>query len=208
MLKRQRQPSPPPSLPSVPLISDSPIHRDSKRRRTLPPVLDGASRGWASSRSIPNDDEEEYFSDDEIENVVPHDYSEQGKAEYKSANYVLRELHTLQQHRLMFASPSPSIPQSAFLSATNHEPNTTAHAYSIDPPRTKGQLPLPLTNERPWTSQTPMMTPIDKPRFHESVPLEEVLSVTEHYEETNKLLGSLFLSRRREIDPTNQARPS
>lgn len=216
MLKRQRPVSPPPSFSSVPLITaDSPtdlVERDTKRRRTLPPVLDGASRGWAQAPPFINnveDDEEDYISDDEIENIAPNfsincsltqqQQQQPGdKAEYASTNSFLRELHTLQQHRLLFSSlTSPAA--SSFLSCGS---NSKDAGHSS--PLTKGHFNLPPPIEPRGSSH--MSTPIAKLSQHQGhgLPIDETHSVTEHYEGTNKFLGSLFLSRRRLLDSSDQ----
>ncbi|KAF8807193.1 hypothetical protein BYT27DRAFT_7232754 [Phlegmacium glaucopus] len=229
MLKRQRPVSPPPASSSVPLVvADPPADlavRDTKRRRTLPPVLDGAYRGWAQTPplSISNaeDDEEDYISDDEIENIAPnfsttYSLTQQqqpgDKAEYSSANSFLRELHTLQQHRLLFSSPPPHPSASSLLAWGPNSKNATYSSntlsYSDYPPLTKGHSNVPpqLPIERPRLSSHMSPTPISKLSQQPShgPPIDEIHSVSEHYEGTNKFLGSLFLSRRRVIDSSDQ----
>jgi len=211
MLKRQRPFSPPPTFSSVPfVIADPPadlVGRDTKRRRTLPPVLDGASRGWAQTPplSIGNveDDEEDYISDDEIENIAPNfsinccltqqQQQQPGdKAEYASANSFLRELHTLQQHRLLFSSPPP--PASSFLSCGSNSKDVSYSSnilsYSGHPPLPKGHsnLPAQLPIERSRVSSHLSPTLISKLSQQPScgLPFDEINSVTEHYEGTNK----------------------
>jgi len=219
MLKRSRPISPPPTSSSVPLVAPDPpadlVGRDTKRRRTLPPVLDGTCRGWAQAPplliNISEDEEDDYISDDEIENIAPHSSTncnlnqQPDKAEYTSTNSFLRELHTLQQHRLLFSSPQPpSVP--AFLSCGSnpkdavHSSNILSYAgYHPPPPLTKGHFnflsQLPVEGPR-VSSQHMLPTPISKQPSYGS-PIDEIHSVTEHYEGTNKFLGSLFLSRRR-----------
>jgi len=214
MLKRQRPVSPPPTFSSVPLvIADPPVdfmERNSKRRRTLPPVLDGASRGWAqapplSINNVEDEDDEDYISDDEIENIAPNfsiNYSltqqqPDDRAEYTSTNSFLRELHVLQQRRLLSSllPPSSSASSSSFLYGSNSKDVQSSNilSYSGYPPRTKGLPPQPRV-----PSHMPP-TPIAKLSQQQShgLPIDEIHNVTEHYEGTNKFLGSLFLSRRR-----------
>ncbi|KJA25955.1 hypothetical protein HYPSUDRAFT_64182 [Hypholoma sublateritium FD-334 SS-4] len=103
MLKRQRNSSPTPApSASTPVFADEPPDRDTKRRRTAAPELDGRARGWATQPD--GDDDDEYISQDEAPDpALPR------SEEYKSANTMLRELHTLHQHRLLFASsPQPT----------------------------------------------------------------------------------------------------
>lgn len=205
MLKRQRPISPTPTFSSVPIvIADSFVERDTKRRRTLPPVLDGACRGWAQAPlSINNeedDGEEDYISDDEKENTTTNcsiNCSQQqpgDKAGYTSTNSFLRELHTLQQHRLLFSSPPPPPSASAassFLCGSNWKDAAHSLSYSgYHSPPIKGHvnLPLQLPVERPRVSSHMSPTPTAKLSQQQShgFPVDEIHSVTEHYEGTNK----------------------
>ncbi|KAG5648162.1 hypothetical protein DXG03_006116 [Asterophora parasitica] len=112
MLKRQRQSSPPPSIPLIedpfPFQDITEARRNSKRRRVLPPSLDGNSRGWGvfAPPSQDNDEDEEYVSEEDEGTEDNGDRSRWAPylSEYKDANNVLNELHTLQQHRLLFSS--------------------------------------------------------------------------------------------------------
>jgi hypothetical protein len=95
MLKRQRPTTPP--IPSMPLWADpSPLdsmmmEREHKRRRTTSITpLDTSWKDWGNKlQAIAN------HADNSPE---PTD------SEYRIANGTLRELHTLQQHRLLFSS--------------------------------------------------------------------------------------------------------
>ena len=208
MLKRQRPVSPPPMFSSVPLVMTDPpatdfMRRDTKRRRTLPPILDGAYRGWAQAPplSINNveDDDEDHISDDEVEKIAPNfsincsliqQHPPEDKTEYASTNSFLRELHTLQQHRLLFSSPPPSV----FPCSSNQKDaadTSNILSYSgYHPTLNKGQFNLPLQPliERPRVSPTP----ITKSSQHQSpaFPIDEIHSVTDHYEGTNKYVAS------------------
>lgn len=205
MLKRQRPISPTPTLSSVPLVITDPfVERDTKRRRTLPPVLDGACRGWAQAPlSINNeedDGEEDYISDDENKNIPPTcsincSLTQQqpgDKTGYTSTNSFLRELHTLQQHRLLFSSPPPppSASASSFLCGSNSKDADSSSYSGYHSPPIKGlfNLPLQLPIERPRASSHMSPTPTAKLSQHQShgFPLDEIHSVTEHYEGTNK----------------------
>ena len=206
MLKRQRPVSPIPTFSSVPLVIADPfVERDMKRRRTLPPVLDGACRGWAQAPlSINNeedDGEEDYISDDENKNIVPNcsincslpQQQPGDKAGYTSTNSFLRELHTLQQHRLLFSfpPPPPSASPSSFLCGSNTKDAAHSLSYSgYNPPPIKGHfnLPLQLPIERPRVSSHTSTTPTGKLSQQQSqeFPIDEIHSVTEHYEGTNK----------------------
>ena len=132
MLKRQRNTSPHPAPSgSTPMFADEPTDRDSKRRRTAAPVLDGAARGWIAQPD--DEDDDEYVSHDE----APYPALPRSE-EYKCTNNMLRELHTLHQHRLLFASP----PQPA--SAPTHD---KWHAPLLMPPPQKGSLPAEIPVE-------------------------------------------------------------
>jgi hypothetical protein len=183
-------------------------------------VLDGASRGWAQAPlSINNeedDGEEEYISDDENKNFTPNSLincsltqQQPGdKAGYSSTNSFLRELHTLQQHRLLFSSP-PSASASSFLCGSNskdavHPPPHSG--YHSSPIKDHFNLPLQLPIERPRFLSHMSSTPTVKlsQQQNHGFPIDEIHSITEHYEGTNKFLGSLFLSRRRVLDSSDQ----
>jgi len=177
MLKRQRAPSPPLSLSSVPFISDAPgdlFERRAKRRRTQPPVLDGASRGWARPQETPSEDEEDLISDDEAELLVPSHPSQEQESEYKSANTMLRKLHTLQQDRTCFSSSSTA--QNTFLSTSL--PHLTISNCHPD----KGLLPPQQERLRAAFPSVPM----EKGYSDDGVATDEVNRVTERYEGTNK----------------------
>ena len=206
MLKRQRPVSPTPTFSSVPLVVADPfVERDTKRIRTLPPVLDGACRGWAqvplSINNEEDDGEEDNISDDENKNITPNcsincslTQEQPGdKARYTSTNSFLRELHTLQQHRLLISSPLP--PPSVFASSSLCGSSTkdVAHPLSYsgyNSPPIKGHLnlPLQLPIERPRVSSHMSLTPSAKLSQQQShgFPIDEIHSVTEHYEGTNK----------------------
>jgi hypothetical protein len=219
MLKRQRQVSPTPTFSSVPLVIADPyadfMGRDTKRRRTLPPVLDGACRGWAhaplSINNEEDDGEEDYISDDEIKNIVPNcsincSLTQQqpgDKAGYTSTNSFLRELHTLQQHRLLFSSPPPppSASASSFLCGSNSKVAAHSSSYSgYHSPPIKDHFSLPLQPpiERPQVSSHMSSTPTAKLSQQQShgFPIDEIHSVTGHYEGTNKYALSTDVFRR------------
>ena len=100
MLKRQRPATPP--IPSMPVWADPSLldtmmaEREHKRRRTTSVTpLDAPWKDWDNRlHAIAN------YADVGRE-VSP----ESSSSEYKNANATLRELHTLQQHRLLFSAP-------------------------------------------------------------------------------------------------------
>lgn len=222
MLKRQRPSSPPPSKPSVPLLdSDMMIARDSKRRRTLPPVLDGTSRGWGQPQC--NDPELEELSDDELveSEQTGVQNSRIDSAEYKSANSVLRELHTLYQNRLIFSPTNPWINSPSRLNPSPPQPQPVSVPYDAHIPNSKF---LPALSEH---SKGPSYTGNTAGVGNGMIIENEVHLVTERYENTNRYLssfqnllvtmlkmnvprylGNLFLSRRRELGSNSQDQDS
>lgn len=121
MLKRRASSPPPTSLSDVPILLDEKL-LDPKRRRILPPVLDGQMRGWGTPQdkmyetSDEEDDGEEDIPHDEFSPNHPDATSNKHlDSPYKSANGFLHELHTLQRHRLLFSS------QSAYESSSNRQ---------------------------------------------------------------------------------------
>ncbi|KAF9014937.1 hypothetical protein BDQ17DRAFT_1418071 [Cyathus striatus] len=194
MLKRQRPLSP--THAAVPLldcsIGDMLAERDSKRRRTLPPPLDGSYRGLAD---LPYDDDSpssmsENKQDDVFLNIPT---ISDAAAEYKSANSVLRELHTLHHHRLLFFQSSAAVASSTCLSG--HHP---CHSMS-----SKTHLaPFPQYHDRD-SSLPHLRTNQEKNDEREKLfPALEESCVKERYEGANRFLGSLVLSRRRDLVPS------
>ncbi|KAJ7102160.1 hypothetical protein B0H15DRAFT_813431 [Mycena belliarum] len=185
MLKRLRPASPPPSEPSIPLISEPPRH--SKRRRILPPSLDGQSR-----HTMLRTDEDDGDGEEDEGEINVSDGNNSGPSvltgsntEYESANTVLHDLHALHRHRLIFSSPLPSFVHSG-------------HHYSPHSPDKTLVTSLP---HYPLSPDAKDMS--GRPDFRCQLPSEEVQSVKERYEDTNRLLGSLFLNRRKQLDPEN-----
>ncbi|KAG0697171.1 hypothetical protein DFH29DRAFT_164279 [Suillus ampliporus] len=250
MLKRQRPPTPPPSLDEIPSLMpfpDRPIraipHREAppglsshesrtKRRRIHPPVLDGAQRGWGKppGSSVPladDSDGEEDWIDEEDDAAAayahPHFATSLDHSDYKHTNTILHEVHALHQHRLMFSQPNSqsslylpphpdfSVPPS-FMATHPHHILHPGHGPRYPPSfSSNGKLSIPtlpecplpgiyshLAHAAPAPTESAAHTPLD---FH------EVKSVRERYEDTNKFLGSLFLSRRRELQDGNSSTP-
>jgi len=189
MLKRQRPISPPPSNPVIPLVSDPPEshHREPKRRRILPPSLDGQSR-----RSTFRTDEDDGGEDDDdvdlSEERIPPRAGASGSTvhntEYESANTFLHDLHALHRHRLIFSSPSPPLLQ--------------PELHSTPPVQDKSYLP-PIAAD--YSRMSDKQDSGGMHDFGRGSAVEEVESVKERYEDTNRLLGSLFLTRRKQLDP-------
>ncbi len=226
MLKRQRQPSPPP--PSAPFLSADPLmpvpeledldrQRHAKRRRTQPPVLDGTLRGWA--RVETEDDGEEEVVEEEVgwSNL---DENTTISEEYKSTNSILRDLHALHQHRVSFSSMTPST--RPVLPDSSTHPTSASHLVS-------SHLSLPSKRHpaltHPHLHAGPHMGTLSQSSMHKTMgqgqaQIVDEAGVSEHYENINRyfyishhhrefhllilltrILGSLFLSRRRALDP-------
>ena len=197
MLKRQRPISPSPSIPDIPLVSSEPTSsldritdifaRDTKRRRTAAPVLDGRRRGWGTSGfgGVGNDeDDTEGMSQDEeeCEEDVDQDNRQRQEAtgEYKSTNSFLHDLH---QRRQLVSSPSPS---------------PSLHIHSRTTPSSKYPLPLdpsPMTksSQPPRSCSQSNIAERHKCGMSDSLldpgdrmDMEEVQSVKQRYEDTNK----------------------
>ncbi|KAF8832560.1 hypothetical protein HHX47_DHR1001335 [Lentinula edodes] len=211
MLKRQRAPSPPPSSSSnVPLIFDStPVEnaRSTKRRRTQPPVLDGQMRGWGTPQDVlyetsdreEDDGEEDLVDDDQLYSAPDISGGANPNSPYKSANGFLHELHTLQRHRLLYSSNiSPQSPSSNNL--VSHSFPQQVHAYNphLYPPG-KG-LSHPISPPTSGHAQSQQGMHALLPYATDSGKQHELTSVKGHYEEKNRLLGSVVLSRRRELE--------
>jgi len=177
MLKRQRPASPPPSMPTIPLVDDPPFEtsvrpsHQSKRRRLLPPVLDGQVRGWGKIDGEDGDDEDYEEYEEGSPDATHPDSRLADITGYKSVNGVLSELHELHRRR--------------------HFPSS-----SFNPHLSWLQPILPSCQARDKNG-TP--TQLQSGFSDDVVPTDELLRVTERYEDTNRLLRSSFLSRRRQL---------
>lgn len=175
MLKRQRPSSPPPSISNIPLVDDS--SHDFKRRRILPPILDGPSRGWGASQEEDIYEEDASTLGEEQENTSSS--SNPDVVEYSSANTVLRELHTLNQHRLTQAFVSP--PRNAARSSAHFiDPYSYSHL-------SKSHLP-PISDRLRAQAETR----ISLPREPLSSNSDESRIVMQRYEDTNRYLDYLY----------------
>ncbi|KAH8835383.1 hypothetical protein DL96DRAFT_1702372 [Flagelloscypha sp. PMI_526] len=192
MLKRQRPVTPPPAF-----TIDAPLHPDlefpsPKRRRVQPPSLDGPSRdcyGHPQLQHDSADDDEEYFSDspqpmsrDENQTAA----SSSVLTQYKTTNEMLHELHTLSQHRLAFAS--------------SHAPPPQCFNDTISTPSIQSKIGVTLISHDGSVPQRADKLAHShgaealKQDYHE----EDV--VRQNYQEANRLLRSLFLSRRKNLE--------
>ncbi|THV05963.1 hypothetical protein K435DRAFT_849420 [Dendrothele bispora CBS 962.96] len=196
MLKRQRPASPKPSSSNTPLLTDSSVLElpNAKRRRTFPPVLDGKLRGWATAPNEAGADpegyqDEEYFDEEQDSRyLVP---LREVDSPYKSANNLLHELHTLHKHRLLFAHHTSQ--------------SSRSHPYSTDNPySTESYIDNIPESQSTYhdgnkdVSGRLHLQGLDRSQL--GIQQEESQCVRTRYEDTNKLLGSLFLSRRRQLD--------
>ncbi|KAK0198624.1 hypothetical protein F5146DRAFT_1020437 [Armillaria mellea] len=173
MLKRQRAASPRVSaMSNVHLVADDSPRQ--KRRRILPPALDGHLRGriWENDE---DDGEEDYESTDE----EGQDRGE-GSLEYKAANSMLYELHALNRHRQIFATTS-----------NQHWP----YGFPGTPPEKGSSIA-----STPHLHHNEAKSGAQQSSGSGNLSVDELQKVTQRYEETNKRLGVLFLSRRKELE--------
>lgn len=138
-----------------------------------PPVLDGMSRGWDSGYG---DDEEEYDISEEDDGATDAPQID-SMDEYSTTNNLLRELHTLNQSRLLLA-PSTS----------KYLPTPTPKSFPYFQPKEGNPHSLP---KAPPTLE---ITRNQHPAFshdqgHESG--DERAHVSKRYEGTNKYVSSL-----------------
>ncbi|TFY72642.1 hypothetical protein EVG20_g377 [Dentipellis fragilis] len=164
MLKRQRASSPIPSMmPEIPLLPSDPSPIDytqhaMKRRRMVPPSLDGSMRGW-NVAPIPNDaddGEESWYPRDDMgcsNHASTSQSTSQGTGEYTKFNSLLHDLHAEHQFRRMISPSSGStIPFVAndhrgqpFL----HSNATIHHPTPARQPRPSCVLPMPFSPPSP-----------------------------------------------------------
>jgi hypothetical protein len=161
MLKRQRPATPP--IPSMPLWAEPSsldsimVEREHKRRRTTSATpLDAPWKDWDNRLHA-------------IANCA--DIGREGQVSYKSANATLRELHTLQQHRLLFSAPGTPL--------THNSPFQVSHLFTLFfwqhlttlPEQSKGMSSISL----------------DTTNLGQGMPsIDEQMQVKERYEETNR----------------------
>jgi hypothetical protein len=214
MAKRQRTLSPPPRsmLASPP---DSVELPDSKRPRRH--INNESYRIRLDDKDKELDDKDKEIEDEDAGNerlvlqekavATPHESlipaAAPAVAKYESANSLLYEVHVLHQHHLLFSPPDPRL----------SDPKTTLR----DP------KPTPLPPERlSHPAATPTLDTQDNMPGNQTY-MSEMQRVKEHYESDNKyvvslfdplllskrlvrrLLGSLFLSRRRNALQTTGA---
>ncbi|KAM6497915.1 hypothetical protein JOM56_005863 [Amanita muscaria] len=172
MLKRQRPATPP--IPSLPLLEEpSPLdamvmEREYKRRRTTSTSItpqDDHLKGRASSPRPAVSQSGNFKEDTEI--AVD--------SQYKSANSILRELHTLHQHRLLFTGALPG--------------HGVPFQSSSVPPSSQSKSDGSSSLEHCKQTQSETESPCQ----------DEQNQVKERYEDTNRLLGLTFLSRRKQL---------
>ncbi|ESK98430.1 hypothetical protein Moror_180 [Moniliophthora roreri MCA 2997] len=197
MLKRQRPSSPSPaSFPSAESFTES--TPDAKRRRVLPPTLDGKLRGWETPRYCHHSDCDDDDNFEEIDGE--EDASGYSSAStvlndslYKSTNDFLHQLHALQRHRLLFTQPQAGTPKTDCPRPLPYPQSAPTHPSS----QWQANSTRDLNHMR---SPTSMEAGVDHSTHAERAEHnDETQLVRDRYEDTNRMLGSLFLSRRREL---------
>jgi len=177
MLKRRRPTTPP--VPSVPLweeplpLDTAMMEREQKRRRTAL-VTDDPWGVWDTTPKPVVNQAGNAREGPEVSCV---------DSRYKSANSIIRELHTLHQHRLLFST-----------SATPPGHDTSGQSSSAPSSQSKANV-SPSVERLTQAENPPAQT--DPEQDHSC--LGEQAQVKERYEEINRLLGSMFLSRRRQL---------
>ncbi|GBE78148.1 hypothetical protein SCP_0110310 [Sparassis crispa] len=199
MLKRQRAPSPLPDFPQVSHEVALDVHeRVVKRRRHLAPPSNGPRGSAINGGEEEEDDEDDqtWLLDEgrpEYSRGISRWQEEAGL--YKAANTLLHDLHAEQRHRMTFSSSSSSTTPLAAHEA--HSPlDNGAHMSWLSYPTKDPCSPI---------HGAPSQIHQEHPKhvfFDDAIPPAEAegQSVTQRYEDTNRYLGSLFLSRRRLLD--------
>ncbi|KDQ30564.1 hypothetical protein PLEOSDRAFT_1101552 [Pleurotus ostreatus PC15] len=197
MLKRQRPSSPFPSSSDSPIAcdpyNDLQLPPATKRQRIAPPSLDGPSRGWGGSHTTQTSDnaddgEEDLEYEDDHDAMCDASSTEAHliREKYKSTNTMLSELHIQHQHRILFA-PSALPTRSTPLASASE-------GKRINAPISSSSLPGHSSGPNRVDHSLRIATKSEGNK----APLEDQ-DVAEKYKQTNKLLGDLVLSRRRQI---------
>ncbi|KAF8480961.1 hypothetical protein DFH94DRAFT_737073 [Russula ochroleuca] len=207
MLKRQRASSPLPLTPvpatEVPLISSVPTSSEHgvKRRRMLAPPLDGQFRGWDILPTPPEDevDEDGIMGDDSPTPwATASEPSLGGTGEYKAVNTLLHDLHAEQQHRRLMSPSSHS-------SSSSSPGPFSSHGWPSSAPQEPpaGKLNF-VPNPYPSSIQDAPLVEKYPQGLHASETKDRLycaddVSAYDRYGETNRLLGLVFLERRRDL---------
>ncbi|KAI0690695.1 hypothetical protein BC835DRAFT_1363370 [Cytidiella melzeri] len=186
MLKRRRGSSPIPwsMEPTVEAdVAPSDLYEPDRKRRRYFTAAKLDKSHWTDSA---NDDWEGESDDGEYVLRKRREGSSRGANEwqqqagqYKDANTMLHELHAEQRHRMIFSVPSST--------------NSTLHAY----------IPVhdaPSSVSSQGTSSPEAVGTVDY-LAHRQPFIVEAKQVAKRYEETNRFLGSLVLSRRQKSSP-------
>ncbi|KAI0670110.1 hypothetical protein C8Q78DRAFT_1080007 [Trametes maxima] len=205
MLKRRR--SSPSFVPESPYVAapDPAIdafERVVKRRRHITPHDHSVVYGHEVRHGDDTDGEEDVEGDkhDGGQSHYPsgsHRLEQAG--EYRSANTLLHDLHAEHRHRMLFSSPHPF----SEMPTLHHRLHNEHHHHIVDVPSTDKTLPNLTNVESPsleYQKHTPSFTVSIPSKNANVVDHVEVQRVTQRYEDTNRYLGSLFLSRRKQPD--------
>ncbi|KZV77630.1 hypothetical protein PENSPDRAFT_8781 [Peniophora sp. CONT] len=203
MLKRARASTPPPaSTPDIlPMLPDEPSARHTlKRRRILPPSLDGPSRGM----NYPSTQPQQQPADDDGEEYMDDDDDEQGRVQvplpqtYKAVNSLLHDLHAEHQHRLLWSSPLPSTP---FAPVPTYPHSSSVSAVGAaqyhNAQAAHAQLPHFIAPPTNMYGRSKQLVDVQLPTPPPSAVQGEDAAM--QYEDTNRLLREAFLNRRRQL---------
>jgi len=194
MLKRQRPVSPSPISPDYPMDLDSSLLTCHKRRKTLSPSQPSDPQFKPIHTHSQSEDESDL--DDPLFNDSHHVTRRRdvqdvpSSSEYKAVNSLLRDLHALHQHRLIFSQPS--------LRPVLSSPHHNRPAAILSTPRSRSALGLELSSPSELFRQDMADATQKSLGSHE----DYGENIGGRYEGVNRVLGSLFLTRRRQLgDP-------
>ncbi|KAI8995318.1 hypothetical protein BD414DRAFT_479197 [Trametes punicea] len=214
MLKRRRSSST--FIPDSSYIGSAPepaidaFERVAKRRRPFASLRRQHAAQETSSRTEDDTDGEEDVEGEEsyTDQLEPVDEERRLRqtGDYRSVNSLLHDLHAEQRHRMLFSSPHPlqlsmlhhSHP--VLLDSASSSIDKAVHVISAD-------SKTPSVHHEGHKSFSPSSFTIPS-RETSVVDHVEVRRVTERYEDMNRYLGSLFLSRRRQSDTPGQSNPT
>ncbi|TBU64857.1 hypothetical protein BD310DRAFT_1034543 [Dichomitus squalens] len=205
MLKRQRStPSfvPDAYFPQEPAFDMS--ERVAKRRRQFePPQFQATDKGKAPWRGGDSDEEEDVEGDEQTvaARSAPSEHAQRlaHAGEYKHVNSLLHDLHAEQRHRVLFSSTSP--PSQIPLASPIHPHPDFGHSLPSAPNKVaptvsaQGMLLAPPHEVHRPSAPFTISTPFKDTSVVDHI---EVQRVTQQYEDTNRYLGALFLSRRKQ----------
>ncbi|KAH8100555.1 hypothetical protein BXZ70DRAFT_937813 [Cristinia sonorae] len=197
MLKRQR-PASPISFLEDDTVAANIYEPDNKRRRYFAPHSHTSKQKQDGVH--PNDTDEEDGEGSESGRREYYGNREWHAAAgvYKDANSLLHELHAEQRHRVLFSPHASSFSTSVMNTLATHRTTQLATFQSAK------VLPSALNGDLAGHPQRQLAVNFDgaEQMDHDGEGRDESVEaqvVSQRYENTNRILRSLFLSRRRDI---------